>query len=92
MGQSFAGFKGSVGQSSKSSCTKLVATADLIQESGWETLSERRRKHKLILFYKMVNGLSPSYLNILVPLNCLYKRVLLCNRSFNKLLGYFPTI
>ena len=48
-------------------CTKHVAIADLIQESGWETLSERRRKHKLILFYKMVNGLSPSYLNALVP-------------------------
>ena len=48
-------------------CAKLVAIADLIQESGWETLSERRRKHKLIHFYKMVNGLSPNYLNILVP-------------------------
>ena len=48
-------------------CTKLVAIADLIQESGWETLSERRRKHKLILFYNMVNGLSPTYLNVLCP-------------------------
>ena len=46
---------------------KLVAIADLLQESGWETLSERRRKHKLILFYIMVNVLSPSCLNILVP-------------------------
>ena len=44
-------------------CTKLDAFADLIQESG----SERLRKHKLILFYKMVNGLSPSYFNVLVP-------------------------
>ena len=48
-------------------CTKLVAIRDLYQESGWETLSERRRKHKLILFYKMFNGLSPNYLNGLVP-------------------------
>ena len=48
-------------------CTKLVAIADLIQESGWETLSERRRKHKLIFFYNKVHGLSPSYLNALVP-------------------------
>ena len=48
-------------------CTKLVAIRDLYQESGWETLSERRRKHKLILFYKMFNGLSPNYLNVLVP-------------------------
>ena len=48
-------------------CTKLVAIADLYEETGWETLSERRRKHKLILFYKMINGLSPNYLNALVP-------------------------
>ena len=48
-------------------CTKLVAIADLYEETGWETLSERRRKHKLILFYKMMNGLSPNYLNSLVP-------------------------
>ena len=32
-----------------------------------ETLSERRQKHKLTHFYKMVNGLSSNYLNILVP-------------------------
>ena len=42
-------------------CTKLVAIADLYEETGWETLSERRRKHKLI------NGHSPNYLNSLVP-------------------------
>ena len=48
-------------------CSKLVSLTDLNKESGWETLSERRYKHKLILFFKMVNGLSPSYLNSLVP-------------------------
>ena len=48
-------------------CTKLVSVVDLYHESGWETLSQRRRKHKLILFYKMVNGLIPNYLNSLVP-------------------------
>ena len=48
-------------------CTKLVSIIDLYQESGWETLCHRRRKHKLILFYKMVNGLTPNYLNTLVP-------------------------
>ena len=48
-------------------CTKLVSVVDLYHESGWETLSQRRRKHKLILIYKMVNGLTLNYLNSLVP-------------------------
>ena len=48
-------------------CTKLVSIVDLYHESGWETLSQRGRKHKLILFYKMVNGLPPYYINSLVP-------------------------
>ena len=48
-------------------CTKLVAIDDLYREVGWETLSQRRRKHKLFLFYKIVNGLAPNYLNQLVP-------------------------
>ena len=39
-------------------CSKLLSLTDLNKESGWETLSQRRYKHKLILFFKMVNGLS----------------------------------
>ena len=50
-----------------SGCTKLVAIADLYWEVGWESLSQRRCKHKLFLFYKMVNGLAPTYLYHLVP-------------------------
>ena len=48
-------------------CTKLVSLSDLSRESGWETLRERRNKHKHILFFKMVNGLVPNYLCSLVP-------------------------
>ena len=48
-------------------CTKLVSIVDLNKESGWESLAERRRKHRLILFYKMVNGLAPDYLSSLAP-------------------------
>ena len=48
-------------------CAKLVAIRGLYEESGLETLSERRRKHKLILFHEMFNGLSPNYLNVFVP-------------------------
>ena len=48
-------------------CTKLVSIVDLNKESGWESLSERRRKHRLILFYKMVNRVAPDYSSSLVP-------------------------
>ena len=48
-------------------CTKLVSRVDLNKESGWESLAERRRKHRLILFYKMVNGIAQDYLSSLVP-------------------------
>ena len=41
-------------------CTKLAAITNLCQEFGWETLSQRRRNYKLILSYKMVNGLNLS--------------------------------
>ena len=47
--------------------TKLVSIRNLYEETKMETLEERRRKHKLTLFYKMVNNLSPSYLSSLVP-------------------------
>ena len=41
--------------------SKLVSLADLNREAGRESLSERRYKHKLTLFFKMINGLVPSY-------------------------------
>ena len=34
---------------------------------GWETLQSRRNKHKLILLYKVLHGLAPTYLSELVP-------------------------
>ena len=36
-------------------------------ESGFTTLSERRKKHKLIMFFKIVNGLVPNFLNKYLP-------------------------
>ena len=47
--------------------TKLVSIAALYKEIGWDSLDERRRKHKLTLFYKMTNALAPLYLSSLVP-------------------------
>ena len=48
--------------------TKLVSIRALYEEVRWDTLEERQRKHKLALFYKMVNSLSPPYLSSLIPL------------------------
>ena len=47
--------------------TKLVSLQNLQRETGWPSLESRRREHKLILFYKMVNNLTPPYLSSLVP-------------------------
>jgi hypothetical protein len=38
----------------------------LYHELEWETLENRRNKHKLILCYKILNGLTPAYLYELV--------------------------
>ena len=46
--------------------TKLVSLEMLYKETGWETLEIRRSKHKLCLFYKMNNNISPEYLSSLV--------------------------
>ena len=39
----------------------------LYAETGWETLAERRRKHRLTLMYKIMNGATPAYLQNLIP-------------------------
>ena len=46
--------------------TKLVSINKLLKETGWESLSTRRKKHKLTLFYIMNNGFCPNYLTSLV--------------------------
>ena len=47
--------------------TKLVSLNRLYQETGWESLKDRRYKHKIIHFHKMVYGITPQYLSDLVP-------------------------
>lgn len=47
--------------------TKLVSLHSLYIDTGWESLATRREKQKLILYYKMQNGLTPEYLSSLVP-------------------------
>lgn len=47
--------------------TKLCAIAKLYQDLQWQKLSERRKYHKLVLFYKMNNNLVPDYLQSMLP-------------------------
>ena len=50
-----------------SGATRLVSISNLYSETRLESLKERRKKHKLTLFYKMFNSLTPSYLTLLIP-------------------------
>ena len=45
---------------------RLVSINSLLTETGWETLSPRRKTHRLVMFYKMQNNLCPVYLSSLV--------------------------
>ena len=47
--------------------TKSCHTDELYREAGWTSLVERRRRHKLILYFKIKNGLAPNYLVDLLP-------------------------
>ena len=39
----------------------------IYHELGWETLADRRWYRSLTLFYKIINGLTPSYLKAIIP-------------------------
>ena len=47
--------------------TKLINIQKLYDELRWDKLSDKRRLHKLQLFYKMDNHLAPDYLCNLLP-------------------------
>ena len=47
--------------------TKLISIQTLYDETGWEQLETRRKNHKLLLFYKIFNNISPVNLSTLVP-------------------------
>ena len=40
---------------------------NLYKDTGWETLSERRKKHKILKFHEMFHKKGPEYLNQMVP-------------------------
>ena len=47
--------------------TKLCSISVLLSDLGWESLQDRRNKHKLIIFYKIIHGLTPTYLTDILP-------------------------
>ena len=46
---------------------KLCSIEKLVFDLGWESLQSRRNKHKLVIFYKILHGLTPDYLFDIVP-------------------------
>jgi hypothetical protein len=50
-----------------SGATARCTTASLNSELKWEPLRTRRRAHKLSMFYKIVNNMSPQYMVDLIP-------------------------
>ena len=47
--------------------TVLISLENLLDEVKWQPLQKRKDNHKLTLFYKMNNNITPSYLSDLVP-------------------------
>ena len=47
--------------------TKLISLENLQDEVKWQPLQKRRDNHKLTLFSKMNNNITPTYLSDLVP-------------------------
>ena len=39
----------------------------LFADFRWESLQKRRNKHKLVIFYKILHGIAPTYLSDIVP-------------------------
>ncbi len=50
-----------------SCANKRTHTENLQVELGWEALADRRRHHRLILFYKLHHGTVPAHLTFLTP-------------------------
>ena len=47
--------------------TKLCSIENFFADLGWESLQKCRNKHKLVIFYKILHGIAPTYLSDIVP-------------------------
>ena len=61
-------------------CWQGTSREKLYDELGWESLRDRRWARRLITFYKIKNGLAPSYLLDHIPENC-ETNTSFCNRK-----------
>ena len=46
---------------------KPASIQSLLSDTGYESLTSRREKYKLVLFYKKINSSTPEDLSSLVP-------------------------
>ena len=70
--------------------TKLCSLEKLLADLGWDSLEYRRTKHKLNIFNKIINNLSPNYLQDCVPL--LFKMVILIDLGIQAVFALFTLI
>ena len=57
---------------------KGTSRSRLLEELSWEDMKTMRSLHKLVLYYKIVNNLTPNYLSDLLP-QTVQQRLLLRN-------------
>ena len=48
---------------------KVLNGEHFYEELGWESLSERRWSRRMTMFYKILDGMAPSYLSDHLPEN-----------------------
>ena len=52
-----------------SGCWQGASRVKLYDELGWESMSDRRWYRRMTMFYKIINGMTPSYLSDHIPGN-----------------------
>jgi hypothetical protein len=62
---------------------KGTSRTRLLEELSWEDMKTRRSMHKLVLYYKIVNNLTPNYLSDLLPQTVQQRSGLLLRNSEN---------
>ena len=62
---------------------KGTSRSRLLEELSWEDMKTRRSMHKLVLYYKILNNLTPNYLSDFLPQTVQQRSVLLLRNSEN---------